>query len=272
MVYKRTMKRVWLVAMIFALGCGDEAEPSSSEATDGTESAQETESAEEAPAAEIPPPTPAQALMHGHYRRASEARDALIRADIEGARGHMAWLATHEEGDALAPNLRPMLTAMQTEAARFAEASTMTEAGDALARTLVQCGNCHQASGGGFVVALPPMPAGEGTAAHMQRHMWSAERMWEGLVTADDEQFRAGTDALREAPLHDEHVPAANTQPEGRVDAITELVHQLGVEAQDASTPEARASIYGRYLATCGTCHRLLGQGPQAPVQPTLEP
>ncbi len=261
------MKRAWWLAMILAAGCGEEATPASSGGADS-----EDRSAAEEPATQIPPATPAQALMHGHYRRASDARDALIRADIEGARGDMTWLATHHDGDALPENLRPLLTAMQTEAARFAEASTMTEAGLALAQTLVRCGNCHEASGGGFAVALPPLPEGEGSAAHMRRHRWAAERMWEGLVIADEEQFRAGSDALREAPLHQEAVPSAEGETDERVEAITALVHALGEEAQRATTTDARASIYGRYLATCGTCHRLLGRGPLAPAQPTLDP
>jgi cytochrome c553 len=26
---------------------------------------------------------------------------------------------------------------------------------------------------------------------------------------------------------------------------------------------EAQADVYGRFLATCATCHRMLGKGPQ---------
>lgn len=221
--------------------------------------------------ADLPEPTPPQRLMHGHYRRASEAREALIRGDVEAARVEMQWLATHHEGDALPENLQPRLTAMQTDAAAFAEATTLTEAGQALSRTLVRCGECHQASGGGFHVALPPIPEGDTVVAHMQRHRWSAERMWEGLVTADVEQFNAGTEALREVPLHEHALPASEEQPPERVSALATHVHELGAEARDAADWPARANLYGRYLATCAACHRLLETGPDAPPQPVLE-
>lgn len=221
-----------------------------------------------AQAPEIPEPTPSQGLMHGHYQRAADAREALIRGDMDSARADMQWLAAHHEDEALAENLQPLLAQMQTGAARFAEATTLTEAGQALARTLVRCGNCHRESGGGFSVALPPLPEGDTSVAHMQRHLWAATRMWEGLVVADAEQFTAGTDALREAALHD---LARNGQPPERVSALADHVHALGREAAGAADEDARADIYGRYLATCAACHRLLGTGPAAPPEPTTE-
>ncbi|MCB9598012.1 MAG: hypothetical protein H6719_35175 [Sandaracinaceae bacterium] len=255
-----------LLAAPFAVGCDDEPtapSPPAETVEPPTEEAPET--------AAIPEPTPAQALMHGHYRRASDARESLIRGDIEQARGDMQWLATHHEGDALPEALQPRLASMQTDAAAFAEATTLTEAGQALARTLVRCGECHEASGGGFHVALPPLPEGETTAAHMQRHRWAAERMWEGLVTADVEQYTAGTDALREVALHENALPSSEEQPPERVAALATHVHELGAEASDATDWAGRASVYGRYLATCAACHRLLHTGPAAPPQPTLE-
>lgn len=257
-----------LSMFLVGTGCDDEpaptADPSEASPEDTTEPARE-----EAP--EIPPPTPAQGLMHGHFRRATEAREALIRGDVETARTHMQWLATHQEGDALSEALRPRLEAMQTDAAAFAEATTLTEAGQALARTSVRCGECHTASGGGFHAALPPLPEGETVTAHMERHRWAAERMWEGLVTADVDQFRAGTDALREAALHENELPSNPEQPPERVAAIASHVHQLGAEAAQAPDWAARAELYGRYLASCAACHRLLEAGPAAPVEPTLE-
>lgn len=257
--------------LLLAAGCDDEPEASSgSSESSATPSAEEREGPAEAPP-EIPPPTPAQALMHGHYRRATEAREALIRGDVETARTHMQWLATHREGGALPEALQPRLTAMQTDAAAFGEATTLTEAGQALARTSVRCGECHAASGGGFHAALPPLPEGETTAAHMERHRWAAERMWEGLVTADAEQFHAGTDALREAALHENDLPSSEEQPPERVAALATHVHEIAAESAQVQDWAARADLYGRYLATCAACHRLLGTGPAAPIEPTLD-
>lgn len=255
------------LVLLVAFACDDP--PPAPTAVETRERDEPAEPAEPPPV--IPEPTPSQRLMHGHYRRATEAREALIRGDIEVAREHMRWLATHSEGDALPEALQPRLAAMQADAASFAEATTLTEAGQALARTSVRCGECHTESGGGFHAALPPLPAGDTRVAHMQRHRWAAERMWEGLVTADVEQFAAGTDALHEVPLHEDELPTSEGAPPERLAALSSLVHELGTEAETATDWPARASIYGRYLATCAACHRLLGTGPAAPVEPSLD-
>ncbi|MBX3269411.1 MAG: hypothetical protein KF729_04075 [Sandaracinaceae bacterium] len=252
------------LAVLVALGgCGDDA-PAEPAPTPATEP-----SPPEPP--EIPAPSATGAVMHGHYARASEARDALIRADVPAARGHLEWLAAHDEGRALDGALRPRLAAMQAAAGAHAEATTLTEAGQALATTLVRCGECHAAVGRRFAMERPPIPEGEDTPAHMRRHAWAAERMFEGLVIDDVEHFRAGAAALREAPL----APAAlgrDQAPPAQLAALSAHVHELSAEAEQAADAEARAAIYGRFLATCAACHRLLGAGPGAPVEPTLTP
>lgn len=213
-------------------------------------------------------PTPAGQLMRGHFVRAIDARQALIRADLDRARADMAWLAAHGEADTLPEALRPRLAAMQSEAARFADATTLTEAGTAFARTLVRCGECHAASDGGPAIATPPLPEGDTVASHMQRHQWAADRMFEGLVTADPERFLLGTEALTEVPLHADQLPGSQAQPPQRLQALTNHVHDLAEEAQEVSTEDQRAGLYGRYLATCGACHRLLEGGPEASPAP----
>ncbi|MEZ4337306.1 MAG: hypothetical protein R3B82_11845 [Sandaracinaceae bacterium] len=95
--------------------------------------------------------------------------------------------------------------------------------------------------------------------------------MWEGLVTRDPEQFNAGTGALREAALHENDLPESEEQPPERVAALATHVHELGTESADAQDWDARASLYGRFLATCAACHRLLETGPAAPIRPTLD-
>jgi cytochrome c553 len=152
---------------------------------------------------------------------------------------------------------------MQTEAGHFEEATTLTEAGTALARTLTRCGGCHRVSQGGPEIGIPPLPEGDSVAAHMQRHRWAADRMWEGLVKDDAEIYGTGAAALREASLFESEIEdRANTEaPRERVRAIANLVHELGAEAATAETPTDRADVYGRLLATCATCHRMLGVG-----------
>ncbi|MCB9597886.1 MAG: hypothetical protein H6719_34540 [Sandaracinaceae bacterium] len=211
----------------------------------------------------MPEPTAVGTVMRGHFSRAADARDALIRGDLPPAQADMRWLATHDGGGALPEDLRPLFDQMQTEAGHFAEATTLTEAGTALARTLTRCGACHTAGDTGPEIATPPMPEGETVAAHMQRHRWASERMWEGLVTDDAELYQAGAGALREATLFESEIDGAaqNPGPPERVEAIANLVHQLGDQAAAAPDDATRANVYGRLLATCATCHRLLEVG-----------
>lgn len=222
--------------------------------------------AAEAPAAEsAPPEEPAAAplgeVMMGHFDRADRARTALIRGDIEAARESMQWLATHDLGGSIPEPLRPHFAAMQASAATFGQAATLRDAGVAFARTLTHCGACHAEAGAGPTFAMPPLPEGEGMQAHMRRHRWAADRMWEGLVTSSDDIFREGGGALTGTPL-DAHV-----FPEGAVDleqaqALATHVHELGATAAEASDAEARVTTYGHFLATCAGCHRALGVGP----------
>ena len=199
--------------------------------------------------------------MHGHYERARSVHDTLVRADMDTARADMAWIATHEEGNALPAELRPRLVEMQTEAASFAQATTLTQAGTAVGRMLARCGACHAESHGGPTVAETPIPEGDTPEARMRRHQWASDRMFDGLLTASPDTFRRGNDALTSAPLTQDELPATAAQPPEQVVTLTTHVRELGAEAAAAEDDDTRASIYGRYVATCGACHRLLEGG-----------
>lgn len=229
-----------------------------------------------------PPPTPTptpeptgpeavREVMRGHYGRARSAHDALIRADMDQAREDMAWLATHAEGDVLPEALQPLLVAMQGEAGRFAAATTLSEAGTTFALMLTRCGACHTAAHDGPEIAEVPIPEGEEPAARMRRHRWASDRMFDGLITANAEMFRSGNDALTSAPLTATELPGAAALADEQVVALTTHVRDLGAEAATAADDAARASIYGRYLATCGSCHRLVEGGLPEGLRPAAE-
>jgi len=211
-------------------------------------------------------PTPAQAVMRGHFEHAAQAREALLRADVESAKKAMAWLAKHPLGAVLPEELHPLQEAMQQSAAEFDQAQTLREAGLALARTLTRCGDCHRRSGKGPTFAVPPVPQGEDAIHHMQRHHWAAQRMWEALVKDDAEAFGSAAEALAEGPVD----VALLAPPEAKKETVERLsgyLHELGASAESANDAASRAETYGKFLATCATCHRLLGRGPR-PVAP----
>ena len=220
---------------------------------------------EQAPPPKDPQEVATERLMRGHYEKAVEAREALIRADVPAAKAAMKWLAQEQEAFAVLPELRPLLAEMRRAAAEFDKADTLRAAGDALAATLTRCGSCHSAAGKGPTVAISPVPDGDDARAHMQRHHWAAQRMWEGLVLASPERFGEAASVLAEASLSGRELGPAELSAKdvARLDAH---VHKLGEDARAATTDEARAEVYGRLLATCATCHKLMKRGPQ-PVE-----
>ena len=212
-----------------------------------------------------PDPTPARQLMDEHFTKATEARDAVIAGDIERAKSLMGWFADHDPSQALEPALAPHLERMRASARTFTETHSLTDAGRAMATMLTHCGACHVAADARPDLDSTSLPEGDGARPHMRRHAWAADRMWEGLVRDDADLFRRGTAALEGAPLGTEGIAAEEANAE-QAGALAEHVHALATEAAAALDPPARAQIYGRYLAACAGCHRLLGRGPgQAP-------
>lgn len=254
-------RTVWTLVIVSALtACGSSGDSTTTEPTPPS-SAPPT-SAPPPPSSAAPTgPEAVRGVMHGHYTRALSAHDALIRADIEQARQDMNWLATHLEGSALPENLQPLFHAMQDEASHFADATTLSEAGVSFARTLQRCGACHTAANDGPELAEAPIPEGDSPDARMRRHQWASDRMFDGLVLNDPAIFREGNEALSSAPLTQAELPQTEGQSAEQVEALTTNVRTLGERAAEASDDAARAEIYGHYLATCGTCHRLLEGG-----------
>lgn len=217
-----------------------------------------------APVPGHPEPSMAAEVMRGHFEQANEARQALIRADLDRAKKAMKWLAEHELGVVLPEELAPMQTQMQAAAAAFGEAKNLREAGIAMAKTLSRCGDCHRAAGKGPVIASEPVPDEQTLQAHMRRHHWAAREIWAGLVTASEATVKAGIEALDEAPLEAEVLTTLEAQ-RPKVVKLDAHVHALGLQMRDAASPDARLEAYGHMLATCAVCHRMMGRGP-APV------
>lgn len=254
-----------MVLFLFVCACQHKSEDEPSTAKEETvqPAPEPAKPAETAPAPEQAETiTPTQALMRGHFQQAGEAREALLRADIASAKKAMHWLATHKLGVALPQELQPLLAPMQESASHFAKATNMREAGVALAQTLTKCGDCHDKAGKGPTFAVPPLPQGKDPVHHMQRHHWAAQRMWEGLVKRDPEAFEAAANAMAEGPI-DAALLAPPPGEKETVDQLTQHLHGLGEKAKAAKDPMARAEAYGNFLATCATCHRMLGRGPK---------
>lgn len=150
---------------------------------------------------------------------------------------------------------RPAREVWSIDALRVSEAAlalsgaaSLDEACRLEPRIAAACADCHRRTGTSpaFVRAPPPPPDDPEPRARMARHLWAADRLWEGLVGASDHAWRAGLEVLAAQPL--------SSLP----DAAGPRLQRLAVAALaevPRDTPADRARTYGELLVTCAACH-----------------
>ncbi|HHO53239.1 MAG TPA: hypothetical protein ENK18_20785 [Deltaproteobacteria bacterium] len=188
------------------------------------------------------------------------ARSAILSGDRAEARRQLSWLANNApSAEDLPPSLAPFAAIVRDQAARGAAAREPVEIAAALGEMATACGGCHAASGLGPIFAVELLPPGMSPEPHMERHRWAIDSMWEGLVSPDDELWRAGAMAFLEEPLPD-------TEPMFEASgAWTNALHALGTYGLELDDPDTRAALYGQLLGMCASCHEASGGGPMPP-------
>jgi len=203
--------------------------------------------------------------MHGHLDEISTIKAAVIAGRLEDVEQPATWLATHEEPPGMPGTWMPYVQEMRLYAARAAAATQLTEAAAAISEIARACGGCHRASGFDVAFGFDERPPGDvqNLRTQMQRHLWAADRMWEGLIGPSDAAWKRGTEILAEVRLDTADIGADPAQT-GRVSGLLERARELGGEGSRATSPELRSGLYGEFLALCATCHSLTGGGPGA--------
>jgi mono/diheme cytochrome c family protein len=196
--------------------------------------------------------------MFTHFARIGEIQSALILADLERAQRAGRWMAEHPSSEGLAPEWDSYVNQMRLDARAVETSANLEEAALAASRLAQTCGACHMATGPGlrFVSASAP-DQGDTRAAHMLRHLWAVDRMWEGLIAPSDDAWTAGADALTGDPLGRDELPAGY----GRAAAIADRVHELGERAESLPQGTGRAGVYAELVTTCAQCHAMIGVG-----------
>jgi mono/diheme cytochrome c family protein len=197
--------------------------------------------------------------MFAHFDRAEAAHDALVRFDMEQARKEGEWLASHEEPGMVPVDSDQHLAFMHRYARQVADAQELSDAAEGLAQMGRTCGDCHRQNDvrPRFLMGTAP-PTGSGAEAEMARHIWAADRMWEGLLAPDDFAWTSGAKALREGWLSPSEV-SVEASDQQRVRELVSQVYELGVAAEATEDPTLRGEVYGKFLTTCAECHRLTG-------------
>jgi mono/diheme cytochrome c family protein len=196
--------------------------------------------------------------MQEHFAQVSEVHTAVVGGKLDAAKEAAAWLADHGAFEELPGDWEPHVTAMQTAAQQIVDANDLAAAAAGTAEMGRACGTCHMSldEGGQFTVVELPVEE-SGVVAHMLRHEWATNRLWEGIIGPSDELWLAGAEGLEESPL----------RPQGAAQEVTDWanrIHEVGLEAKDAQDLETRASLYADVLGSCAGCHNALGRGPAA--------
>jgi hypothetical protein len=196
--------------------------------------------------------------MQASFFLAVTARDALVDGDLEHARSAARTLADHDFGGTLPAEWRHWTERLQQRAEEVALAPDFAEAGRALGKLGLACGDCHDHLRRGpeheTEEALPWFDPPESVEGRMLRHGEGVDQMWLGLVLPSERDFQNGSITLTRAPLEPVHDP--NGEPvEPEFTARLERVRELAKRTRTARTYPERASVYGELLAECGSCH-----------------
>jgi cytochrome c553 len=202
--------------------------------------------------------------MQGHDKHGDALRDAMVRGDLDWVKGEARLLAELRVVGPTSGLFRHQLDAMKDAAARVSGANELKDASLDVGVVAKTCGDCHHVFGRpGMIVGQPAAPAA-GVRAAMQRHQWTAEQLWEGLVIPSDDAWNAGALVMEEAPLDPEALTPSKS-PVPRVGELALTVHDLGRNAAASNRVDLRADVYSQMLATCADCHKWLGGGQTPP-------
>jgi cytochrome c553 len=195
--------------------------------------------------------------MVEHFVIASYARDAVITDHLGALRRALGALADYKYEHVAPGSWQPWIAKLQAAARPGAGAETLEEAARATASTAAVCGECHMASANGPHFTADYAADGDGGLSNtlsdrMERHVWAANRMWEGLIAPSDVAWRAGSNELASLPLK-----APKEKPPLAPGFVRELrqLRELGDRARGATEPAERVQIYARLLTSCAQCH-----------------
>jgi cytochrome c553 len=216
-------------------------------------------------------PTPAslqqkptlQSSMKDHDKRGAAMRDAVARGDLDGTRREAHFLVDLRLDREVDPTWRQKLDSLNAAAARVVNSTDLTEASRGLGAVAKTCGDCHAMIGKRDAVTVEPVPDDSGVRPRMLKHQWAIAQLWNGLVVPSDEAWRAGANALADAPLSPALLTPGKT-PVPKVGVLTSSVHDMGRKAQTLGDAQARAAILGDLMATCAACHVWFGAGPSS--------
>lgn len=194
------------------------------------------------------------AVMGHHYDDALVVHRAVIRGDLAALKAPARALAAAPLPPGLPETAEVFVRRLRAAAQRAAFAPDIAAASAVTATMLATCGLCHDAMGTRPAMVVPDAPRVGGSVGHMLEHQRGLDLMLQGLVRPSTASWQDGVEALSRAPLRRADLPP-DPKLASTVRAAERRVHDLAAEARTAASTSARATIYGRLLATCASCH-----------------
>ena len=197
--------------------------------------------------------------MHKNLSKTVDIQTGVVQGDLEKAQDAASWIINREGRIPFPSGGESYEEEVLEYASRIVAARDLPAVAAETSRLASACGGCHQAMGGGpsFVVG-GSVPRGESQEALMVRHLWSVDRMWEGLVGPSEEAWMAGAKAMAETEPTLARAFRGSDMP-GRAEEFLREINLLATEALNAYDLGQRADVYGRLLATCNRCHTSRG-------------
>ena len=203
--------------------------------------------------------------MLEHFEAVIFLETAVIEGNVRAANSQGLWLARHWSPPGVPLTARHHDTEMRYWGTVASEAETVSEAAEALGRTLHVCGSCHaDLEVGPPIGALDPPTADGNVQEAMIRHVWSVDVMGEALVARSEDAWSTGSETLLASlvsPWRIAETPEGAARVEPWVDRLRTLSHQ----ARDARPWLDRAQAYAAMLETCSGCHGEVGVEPFGP-------
>jgi cytochrome c553 len=184
--------------------------------------------------------------MREHSSDVRTIEHMLVHGKLAEAKA-LAFLLTMPSSVPQTPERRELvLAAGALTIARTLEDAMFAQAGIANA-----CARCHASAERLPVFTAPShAPSDRPTVvAQMARHRWAVDRLWEGMIGASDEHWRAGLYVFATSPL------PSTLQAERDVALQLRALARDALERKPALSLDERTALYGEILITCARCH-----------------
>lgn len=192
----------------------------------------------------------------------AQARVAVLRNDAAALRNFFQIVASREDLPGLSAEVKGLSRDPRLRTAKANPADVVVAGAGALGEIGEACASCHRErklNPADDELAVPEVY--DGAVAHMARHQWAVDRMWEGLVGPTDARWALGVAALHDHPL-DAAALSASEDSKSPADYLDWWIHKRGPDEALKAGPGQRGRIYGDLLGACAACHAGTPGGP----------